>query len=1426
MLAGNSSAMVEALKRCEHEPIQFIGDIQSHGVLLAVDAHSRVQVASDNIIALLGLAALQALKQPVESVIGEAAWAAIAALTIPAQQNEPLPITLPLYHGAARVDCQAQVHRADDLLVIEIEIPTRTPRDIALIDFDSIDKLLSALLADINNLDAYAAVIAHQVRASTGFDRVMVYQFDHQWNGKVIAESRKSGVASFLGNHFPASDIPPPARALFTRNLARIMVDRDAPAIPLLHSNSLPLQRSLDLSFSVLRSMSPVHLEYLKNLGVRASLTVSLLQNGRLWGLIACHHETPRQLPFKLRQSMELVAKTVATRLAAIAFAEGNRYHALVSDILPRLAGLTGLVESTAAESLLSEAMQQEVLHLVHATGAVIVLGEHSTCIGTTPTPDQVQELLAWLRPRLVLNNMLITHSLATDYRPASAFANVASGLLAIRLDDQAERCLLWMREEVVRSTSWAGEASKHLVEDDHGPKLEPRRSFERWVQTMRGESPYWSNPEVEAARLLSLTLAERFSRQQLRMAEQSKRLAASVYENSSEAMVVTDANNIILNVNPAFSALTGYSPAEAIGQTPGLLRSGRHDQAFYARLWTQLQKNGVWSGEVWNRRKNGEVYPEWLSINSVYDDTGALHRRVALFTDITERVRAEADLRIAATAFESQEGMTVTNAEGTILRVNQAFTQITGYSAEEVVGRNPRLLHSGRQDPAFYTEMWARIQRCGSWQGDIWNRRKDGEAYYGWLSITAVTGASDQVTHYVGTFTDMTDRKQDAEKIERLAFYDHLTQLPNRRLMLDRLGQAVVNVTRRQRQGAVMMIDLDNFKALNDTMGHAVGDVLLVEAASRLLACVRAGDSVARPGGDEFVVILEDLGERDQAVLQAEVVGEKILASLGLPYPLDVDSQGTGTGPLRYVCTSSIGVALFSDLTVSADELIKRADTAMYQAKAAGRNTLRFFDPDMQAAVQARAALEVDLRRAIKHGQFLLHFQSQVDARGKIQGAETLVRWQHPVRGLISPTEFIPLAEETGLILPLGQWVLQTACQQLASWANLPATAHLTLAVNVSARQFGLPDFVDLVLSTVRQSGARLDRLKLELTESLLLTNAEDIVGKMTALKSHGVYFSLDDFGTGYSSLSYLKHLPLDQLKIDQSFVRDIVSDPQDAAIAKTIVTLGQNLGMTVIAEGVETIGQRNVLAGLGCLNYQGYFFSRPVPLGVFEALLTDKPRQQTDSVPDLHQRLRQATKQPHHVLDHHLVLAPLIRPEVTLAQYGDALAALHGVQCRAETSILAFLAQHPNLFDYTQRRKLSALESDLAALGRHPQPLTVRLPTLHNQGALTGVLYTLEGATQGGRFIARNLHQSALPPEVRHATSFFDIYGEQSQQRWNEFLAFARQCPLDQHDAAVATAVAMFKAIEQQMDGCLPEAQPNGPKRQGRRIKVKTSD
>jgi len=557
-----------------------------------------------------------------------------------------------------------------------------------------------------------------------------------------------------------------------------------------------------------------------------------------------------------------------------------------------------------------------------------------------------------------------------------------------------------------------------------------------------------------------------------------------------------------------------------------------------------------------------------------------------------TERAEAaNADLRIAAIAFESQEGMFITNADNLIVRTNRAFSAITGYSAEEAFGRPPSLLASGRHDANFYAAMKESIRQTRSWRGEIWNCRKNGEVHPEWLTITAVVDSGDVPTHYVATLTDISARKAAEQEIEYLAFYDQLTRLPNRRLLLDRLQQALAASARNGRMGALLFIDLDNFKMLNDTLGHDKGDLLLQQAARRLSECVPEGDSVARLGGDEFLVLLDDLSKHaDDAAIQAEAIGQTILAELSEPY--DLAGQ-----PFHH--TASIGATIFNANQSTVDELMKQADLALYEAKKAGRNAVRFFNPTMQATLSARATLETDLREGLRQQQLLLYYQPQVDGAGRVTGTEALVRWRHPRRGLVSPLEFIPLAEETGLILPLGLWVLETACAQLVAWGAQAPTAHLSIAVNVSAVQFRRSDFVEQVLGVLDRSGADPRRLKLELTESLLLDDVEEIIAKMLALKERGIGFSLDDFGTGFSSLSYLKRLPLDQLKIDQSFVRDLLTDPNDAAIARTIVALAQSLGLAVIAEGVETEAQRDCLAVQGCHAYQGYLFGRPLPAG-----------------------------------------------------------------------------------------------------------------------------------------------------------------------------------------------------------------------------------
>ncbi len=667
--------------------------------------------------------------------------------------------------------------------------------------------------------------------------------------------------------------------------------------------------------------------------------------------------------------------------------------------------------------------------------------------------------------------------------------------------------------------------------------------------------------------------------------------------QTSLDAILVVDNIGRTISCNQQFTELWRIPPQLVnAGQESPVLQSGvdqvENPEAFAARVQYLNEHRDEKSREE-IAFKDGRIIDRYSAPMTGTD--GKYYGRVWYFRDITERRQAEQELRIAAIAFEAQEGIIVTDANKVILRVNQAFTLMTGYSTKEAIGQTPALIKSGKQTPEFYQQMWKALSTDHFWQGEIWNRRKNGEVHPDWLLITAVTDVAGEITNYVSAYSDLSQYKKNEAVIHALAYYDPLTGLPNRRLLLDRLQHTFAASARHHSHGAVLFIDLDNFKNINDTLGHNIGDLLLIEASHRLQNCVREGDTVSRLGGDEFVVILEDLGgDPLQAVARAEVVCEKILTAISQRFSLkDYECQSS----------ASIGISLFCNQEITVDEMLKRADAAMYQAKNAGRNTLRFYDPAMQALLEARMILENDLRRALTENQFRLYYQMQVDHTGRILGAEALIRWPHPQRGMVSPAEFIPLAEEIGLISLIGQWVLETACAQLKVWESDPLTRDLQVAVNVSARQFHQPDFVEQVLQTLRSHALNPDRLKLELTESLVLDNIEDTIVKMQALRKLGVRFSMDDFGTGYSSLSYLTQLPLDQLKIDQSFVRNIGVKHTDAVIVQTIIGMARNLGIEVIAEGVETEDQRAFLEQHGCALCQGYFFGKPVPVDEFVA-------------------------------------------------------------------------------------------------------------------------------------------------------------------------------------------------------------------------------
>jgi len=540
-------------------------------------------------------------------------------------------------------------------------------------------------------------------------------------------------------------------------------------------------------------------------------------------------------------------------------------------------------------------------------------------------------------------------------------------------------------------------------------------------------------------------------------------------------------------------------------------------------------------------------------------------------------------------------DGIHILDVQGNLVEFNDAFCQMLGYAREEVAVLNLSDWDVQFSEQELRDRLMDFLTNNRSDTFETVHRRKDDTLINVEVSCSAME--MDGQSYLLALSRDISKRKQAESEIHSLAFYDALTHLPNRRLLIDRLRHAMASSTRNEQYGAILFLDLDNFKSLNDTRGHDIGDLLLIEAAQRLQGCVREGDTVARFGGDEFVLILEGLSaKQDEAATQAEMIGEKVRAALNQSYQL----KG-----MEHHSSTSIGINLFFNHLGTVDELFKQADVAMYQAKQAGRNAIRFFDPAMQAVLDARSKLEEALRGAVFNQQLRLYYQIQVDTELQPIGAEVLLRWEHPELGMVSPAQFIELAEETGLILPIGLWVLETACEQLRLWQNDPLLGKLNISVNVSARQFRYEDFVAQVEAALEQSGTDPRRLKLELTESLILNNVEDSINKMDQLKSIGVEFSMDDFGTGYSSLSYLKRLPLDQIKIDQSFVRDISTDPSDAAIVKTIIAMAETLGLMVIAEGVETEAQREFLELRGCPAFQGHLFGAAIPVEQFEAML-----------------------------------------------------------------------------------------------------------------------------------------------------------------------------------------------------------------------------
>ncbi|WP_242671333.1 EAL domain-containing protein [Hylemonella gracilis] len=698
---------------------------------------------------------------------------------------------------------------------------------------------------------------------------------------------------------------------------------------------------------------------------------------------------------------------------------------------------------------------------------------------------------------------------------------------------------------------------------------------------------------------------------QQLEGAAQELRveraLLRAIIESSPDAMMLKSPEGVYLDCNTGALGLLNLKREQLLGKTDQDLLT---DKAFVHFVQGNdqevLQGGKPLQYDTTFRTQDGGTRDIEMVKVLVHDAQGAPAGILTIGRDITERHRSEHELRIASVAFESHDGMMIADANGVIERVNSAFTRISGYCAEDAIGKTPRLLQSGLHEPSFYQALWTALKRDGHWQGEVVNRHREGHLYTVRLSITEVTDAAGRTLRYIGNLQDITAERDARALAERLRLFDPLTGLPNRLLIEDRMGHVPDRGAEPQALDAVMMIDLDLFQKINDSLGHVIGDQLLIEMARRISEIAREGDTIGRFSGDSFVLVAKNLGlERQEAAQRAQALAEAVRCAVEIPLAL---------AGHRLVCTASVGITLSSSERSDPGTLLRQAELAMYKCKKEGRNTVRFFEEAMQIEIDRRRDLEHELREAIERGQLVLYYQLQVDAQGRPVGAEALMRWVHPRRGLVPPADFIPLAEETGLIEPIGQWALSTACHQLARWAGRPETSHLTVAVNISPRQFKSPTFVDDIMTKIRRAGIPAEKLKLEVTESTAIDEFDVSMSKLQALRACGFMISLDDFGTGNSSLNYLTKLPLTQLKIDKSFVDDLPASHRDAMVAQTIIAMGRGLGLDVIAEGVETEAQHRFLVEQGCQAFQGYFFGRPQAVEAFEASLQTLGRQSAE--------------------------------------------------------------------------------------------------------------------------------------------------------------------------------------------------------------------
>jgi|GEM_PF-396129 len=1300
-----------AMAQCAAEPIHQLGFIQPHGVALVLSPaspHTILQV-SENLAELLGMSADHSLDKPLHFVLGKNAAHQVEKLIATAFQSKPsTAIGVIDFSNQAFNKLDAHVFISDGFPVLELSNDASIAKPENLTELILKNQVFLLDDTDDTQLTDYLYKTAVAVRELMAYDNVMIYKFDENWDGQVIAQSRCDAATNYLGLHFPASDIPVQARALYKQNLVRVVTDVDALPVAFTPALNPHTQAPLNLSASSLRSLSPIHMEYLRNMGTSATMTISLLQNGELWGLIACHHLTPKRISVTMRETAYLISKMIASKLTKLELAKNHQLTHSFLGLNLQIVDLLSKISTHQHSNLL-----QELKSILNATGIIVIVDGERFISDITPTQHEINSLINWLEQNIT-DGYYVSSQLSSQYNEAAAFQDKASGLLAISSDNSLQNCIIWLRQEKLQTVNWAGAYSEGLNQNTDGQyQLTPRQSFEAWSETWRGRSEAWSEPELKLAQHLKKSIIESQQRNylnnQLLKAQQALDVLANLIPSG---IVITDAQRRITFVNKDFEHLTGYSCQELIGKPCSILQGPDTDLKQIQAIRNALNEQKTFVGELLNYKKDGSIFWNELSINPIFNNNNhQLTQFIGIQRDITAKKLHQTELTLSEQRFRelsnaaptliwqadchknrfwfnkswleftgrslveelnqgwmeglhpedqahyiniynrsfdkkdafrieyrlrradgeyrwidgqgvpqfssngvfegylgtctditdvrnskaatdyfdiAHEMIYSTNLDGMIVDCNQRFSEITGYSRDEVIGQYVRILKSGKHDKDFYVQMWQAILNQGFWRGEIINRHQAGHHITLMTTISVILDSQNKPKRYLAVASDISSIIEKRQHFEQLAHYDNLTGLANRLLLMDRLNHAMSGVKRRGGFIALLFIDLDGFKSINDHYGHEMGDEFLIAISHKMKEAIRDTDTLARLGGDEFIIILDELNNTHYL----EVAIPRILAACNAELFLRETAIKV---------SASIGISLYpkenEGFDIDAEMLLAQADQAMYVAKQRGKNCYHQFDRTQDQIIITRNNSIEAIRLGISRDEFELHYQPKVNmATGEVYGFEALIRWNKNHTELLAPSKFLFIVQNHPLGIELGYWVIKSALKQLNTWNE--HGLKTSISVNVDARQLMQTNFIDILAAEInKQPNFKAGSLELEILETTAIEDRLLVSKVLNRCLELGLELALDDFGTGYSSITYLRDFPVKTIKIDRSFIMGISHSEQDFNLVSHIILMANDMGKHVIAEGIESIEQGELLLGMGCELGQGYVIAKPMP-------------------------------------------------------------------------------------------------------------------------------------------------------------------------------------------------------------------------------------